>query len=312
MFTKFSEALGAKLADRWSTASLPSLLFWLGGCLAWVHASEASDRVYKIFDRFVYQPLPVHIAVVVGLLVVVVTSGELVDLMTRPALQFLEGYWHARFEPLRAVLVRRVERRVASLEARFQQLFPAVNAGTALSRERAEYVRLDRLLRRFPGAGAYQPTCVGNILRAAETRPSEKYGLESVVVWPHLWLLLPSTAQNELAAAYQSLSGAVGVVLWGVLFVGFAVWAWWALPVGLGVAILVYRFWLPPRAEVFADLVEAAFDLYRTNIYMQLRWPLPANPAAERGAGRNLTIYLWRGLDGQAPTFSISTSNKST
>jgi hypothetical protein len=35
----------------------------------------------------------------------------------------------------------------------------------------------------------------------------------------------------------------------------------------------------PARTEVFADLVEAAYDLYRCDVYRQLWWLLPATPA---------------------------------
>jgi hypothetical protein len=78
----------------------------------------------------------------------------------------------------------------------------------------------------------------------------------------------------------------------------------WAIPVGLGVAAASAWFWAPARAEVFADLVEAAFDLHRLELYRQLRWPLPANPADEREAGTQLTEYLVRGLSKPSPTFT--------
>jgi hypothetical protein len=73
------------------------------------------------------------------------------------------------------------------------------------------------------------------------------------------------------------------------------------------VIIVAYRFWLTGRATAFADLLDAAFDLYRRRLYEQLRWPLPANPDEERQAGAQMTIYLWRGLGGDEPAFSSPT-----
>jgi hypothetical protein len=64
----------------------------------------------------------------------------------------------------------------------------------------------------------------------------------------------------------------------------------------------LYR--IPTHAEIFAELVEAAFDLYRMPLYSHLRWPLPANLVAERLAGRRLTTYLKRGLDDDTPAFT--------
>ena len=61
--------------------------------------------------------------------------------------------------------------------------------------------------------------------------------------------------------------------VWGLLFCGFVPLAWWALPAGLIVAALAVLWWVPRRAEVFADLVDAAFDLHRGGLYEQMRWP---------------------------------------
>jgi hypothetical protein len=88
------------------------------------------------------------------------------------------------------------------------------------------------------------------------------------------------------------------------IFLAFTPWTWWALPAGLTVAVGAVLVWVPARAEVFADLVEASFDLYRGALYTQLRWPLPGNPAEERVTGRRVTTYLMRGLTGNTPTFT--------
>ena len=122
------------------------------------------------------------------------------------------------------------------------------------------------------------PTRVGNILRAAETRPYHRYGLEAVTVWPRLWLVLPDPARQELTTARGSVDASVAAAIWGLAFVAFTPLAWWAAPAGIPSPTAAVLWWVPARAEVFADLVEGAFDLYRTTLYQQLRWPVPSNP----------------------------------
>jgi len=304
MLNRFWEAIGTKLADRWFAVSIPALLFWIGGLLAWAYSSGGGFAGAAVEWLSGQSPVG-QIAALAGALLAVLASGELVAALAGPALRLLEGYWPRLLEPLRSVMVGGVARRVAELEDHFQALVGPVEEGRASPAERAEFVRLDRQLRRVPSNGDYLPTSVGNTLRAAETRPGDKYGLDAITVWPHLWLLLPSGAQAELTAARRSLDTAVVNLLWGLLFTAFTPLAWWAAPVGLGVAFLAYRFSLRSRAEVFADLVEAVFDLYRGTLYRQLRWPLPSNPAAEPASGRRLTTYLWRGLDEAEPTFTV-------
>jgi hypothetical protein len=189
-------------------------------------------------------------------------------------------------------------------EQDFQDLSGPVEAGTADAAQRDRYARVSLRMRRRPARTRLMPTHVGNVLRAAETRPLDKDGLDAVAVWPHLWLLLPDTVRAELSVARRSLDGAVAAAVWGVLFLAFVSLTWWALPVALAVAGGAVLFWVPARTYVFAGLLEAAFDLYRTAIYTQLRWPLPTNPADERAAGRRITTYLVRGLSGTSPTFT--------
>ena len=80
-----------------------------------------------------------------------------------------------------------------------------------------------------------------------------------------------------------------------------------AVPIGLAVAIVAVTVVLPARAQAFGDLIEAAYDLHRTGLYQQLRWPLPANPGEEHACGRQLTAYLRRGSDTTTPTFTPPT-----
>ncbi|MFE4104896.1 MAG: hypothetical protein ACTS3T_15570, partial [Almyronema sp.] len=151
------------------------------------------------------------------------------------------------------------------------------------------------------------PTRLGNILRAAERKPSEKYGLDAVICWSRLWLLLPDAVKQDLQAARADLNSAARVCLWSLLFCGWALLslqfdpkftinplALWPL-LGLLSARFAYQ-WAIAAATTYSELIEASFDLYRHLLYESLRWHLPADPAVERRVGAELTQYLWRGF----------------
>jgi hypothetical protein len=303
MLDKFWEAAGSKLADRWAAVGVPALVYWLGGLLAWLWIRGGTAALRQPADWLDKLPAAAQIAVVLGVLIGVAASGVVIQRMTTPALQLIEGYWPAFLKPLRDWRIRQIRRKEERTESRWASLQESVQSGTATAGQRAESARADRWLRRIPSPD-YLPTRVGNTLRAAESRPTAKYGLNAPAIWPHMWLLLPEATRTELSQARASLDTAVAACLWGLAFVAFTPWAWWAAPVGVGVSAAAYLFWVPARAEVYADLVEATFDLHRTVLYTQLRWPLPANPADERSLGQQISTYLLRGLSGTSPAFT--------
>ncbi|GIG56013.1 hypothetical protein Lfu02_03850 [Longispora fulva] len=304
MITKFWEGVGGTLAERWAAVSLPALVFWLGGLLAWCARRGDLRAPRAATDWLGGQPALTQAGCVAVALLAVAASGLVVRRGTRTALVLMEGYWPAPFAPLRRRLLARVDRAATADRGRFQELAGPVQSGKATPDECEEYAALDGRLRRLPSRGRYLPTRLGNIIRAAETRPGDKYGLDAVVVWPHLWFLLPEHARAEVAAARRALDSAVGVLVWGSLFTLFTPVSPWAAPVGLGVALLAGLVWAPTHARTYAELVEAAFDLYRGSLYTQLRWPLPGDPGAERAEGELLTRYLLRGSDAAHPRFT--------
>lgn len=319
MLTAFWEGVTGKVSDRWVQIVAPALVFWSGGLLAWIFHGGAKS-IQSAGTRLGHQSAPVQLAVLVAILLWISLSGAVVDRLSLPTLRLLEGYWPAVLSPARKRLAARAGARAAGYRERIQEVAPAAlgnGAGEPARPEgddpsgsepdespRSEFISLDRQLHWLPRNGPFQPTTVGNVLRAAEARPQEKYGLDAVIVWPRLWLLLPDPARAEVEAARRGLDLATGACIWGALFVLFTPLAWWAAVVGLAVVIVAYRFWLTWRAAAFADLLDAAFDLYRGQLYEQLRWPLPANPDEERQAGAQMTTYLWRGLTGDKPAFS--------
>jgi hypothetical protein len=305
MLTKFWEAMGGKLADRWLTASVPALVFWFGGALAWL--ARTNDWVTALSEVTLWVESPSvfgqFLMLVLGLLGIG-ASGVAVARACAPMLRLIEGYWPRALHPLARHLAGRVEERMKNSVIRFSELERKKHEGMLLEAEAKEHARLDEEMRRRPARPPYLPTRVGNTLRAAERRPEDKYGLDAVTLWPHLWQVIPETSRKEVGAARAALDSSVGAVCWGLLFLVFTPLTWWALPVGLAVAASALFIWVPSRAQVYADQVEALFDLYRRQLYDALRWPLPRNPDHEREQGRLLTTYLWRGIEGPEPRFT--------
>lgn len=311
MLTSFWQGLGSKLAERWSSAAGGALVFWLGGVAltAWRYGFEASARAAEgwVPDR----PIAIQVVLLIAALVVVVGSGVLVTRLASPWLRLLEGYgwpWWAAWP-----MVRWHAWRVGNAEKRYQRYQADLDGGKPSSvrrrRLRDKVARLEVRLRRFPAEAdpkrpeRTMPTRLGNVLRAAESLPADKYGLDAVVCWPRLWLCLPEQAREELVGSRAALDVAATSCLWGVLFVLWTPLNLAALPLGLGFAIAAYGLWMVPRAITYGVLVESTFDLYRSELYAALRWPLPSTPAEERAEGKRITGYLWRGSDKEAPTF---------
>lgn len=142
------------------------------------------------------------------------------------------------------------------------------------------------------------PTKLGDILRAAELRPSVKYGLDAVACWNALWLVLPVDVRSELASSRSAVDNAVRGWIWGALFLVWTPWSLWALPIGLVVPTLLYYAGILPAARLFGALIVSAFDLHRFALYDALHLPRPTTPNLEREKdGPRLTEQLLGGLD---------------
>jgi len=293
----FWESVSGKLAERWTAELLtPAAMFWASGFAAWVVADGwdgTGPRVARWFDGLSGAE---QVVVAAGGLLCLIGSAGVVEQLTFPILRLLEGYWPSGLGPLKDALTRLAGRRMQRDEARLQALEAKRRAGPLNARDASELVRLDERLRRFPAAPeSRMPTKLGNVLRAGESWPRDKYGLDAAVCWPSLWLLLSDAVRDELVEARKRLDTAVALAVWGALLAVWTFLTWWALPAA--VVVYVYAYWSAVRAAaVHCDLVESTFDLFRGSLYGALRFPQPVDPAEERRAGAALTAYLWRGV----------------
>ncbi|MBW4661058.1 MAG: hypothetical protein KME15_20475 [Drouetiella hepatica Uher 2000/2452] len=306
MSAKFLEGLGGKLAEQWvATLLTPAFVFWAGGfaagiqCYGWISFTA----------WFTNQPEPLQIALLVGGFCLIAASAFVIQRFDLVVLRFLEGYWHPWLRSPRRWLIKRQAARIRKMGDRFQTLAslePTQRTAELID----EYVQLDWQLMHTPlRPDRLMPTRLGNVLRAAELRPLEKYGLDAVICWPRLWLLLPDGVKKDLQEARADLNTAARVWLWSLLFMGWSLifwcpWSWWTALVGLASALFAYYAWMLEAAGTYADLLESTFDLYRPLLYQSLRWALPTNPLEERKLGEALTEYLWRGSDAAYPIFT--------
>jgi len=302
VLTTFWSGLGGKVADRWAALlTSPALVFWLGGVLAWVwgqgglvgHGSGWHSLGRAWSQGIGGLPIAPQVMTAVLALLLVAGSSRLAEALTFGALRLLEGYWPRWASPIRAVLLR-VRGKINDRKAeRWRDL--ARRRTELTDAEYAEYTALNSARALVPPAPRDRmPTGLGDILKAAESRPRHRYGIDTAVSWPHMWLILPEEARVEVATSRARLDEAARLWLWSLLFALWAFFTWWALAIALTGMIVGYRLALS-EAEQYGRLLQASFDLYRKDLYEKLGWEMPTDPSQEYEAGRRLTAYLERG-----------------
>lgn len=302
MLDKFFESFSGKLGETWLQVLLkPAFFFWVGGLGAWAsHGSHWQTLKISIAGL----PLTGKVAILVIGFLLVQISESFAKLIVFPVTRFLEGYWPNQLNRIRNWRVSHWNAIRVRTENSFQELQKKLTAKTLPFADRDRLVRDEKELRSYPSdPWDWMPTRFGNLLRAAEKRPKEKYGLDAVVCWPRFWLLLPDGAKNDLVEARSALNRAIIAWFWSLVFFVWTIWSWWAVPVSLAGLWLSYQCVLN-AADVYGDLVESVFDVHRLILYKSLRWEVPANAHEEREAGGKITQYIWRGSDDVATKFA--------
>jgi len=274
------------------------LIFWTGGLLAWLWYTELSS-FFIWFSKL--RPIEISLYAFIVLLTMRL-STILVQRLTLTVLHFLEGYFFPQW--FYSFLLKKLEYNIKKKKKRFNELYgKKFEFGEKITQREAElFATLEFELSQIPDKNFRMPTQLGNILRFAENRPKEKYGLDSFICLPRIWLLLPSDVKEEISKARKNLDETVHIWTWSILFLVWTYFSIWTIPIAFFFAWLSYR-WMLDAATIYSQLIESIFDVHRKLLYEALRWPLPLNPADEREQGKKLSVYLWQGSDDVQPKF---------
>jgi hypothetical protein len=232
--------------------------------------------------------------------------------LQRVLVRTLEGYWLE--QPWWPLGLRRLGTawprwRLRHLSARAdQEPTQPASSGWRLEaqRQRAGTAAYQRW-RRYPAEERLLPSALGNALRAAEDDAGQRYGLETVLVWPALYVVLGDRAraivddqrlQLDVAARLAASLTVTALVVAGLL------WRWWPWRLLVPAGLLVLG-WVSYRAAVsaaiaYGDGLRLAFDLSRFDLLACLRLPLPADSDGELAANRRLSAFLALGKPLQA------------
>jgi hypothetical protein len=218
--------------------------------------------------------------------------------------RLLEGYWEATgFGTAMAAIRIEVHRRERErlLERAYTPLSPTTGTPTsnALEEERLQRVARRRLESGYPpDEERLLPTRLGNALRAFEDQVGQRYGLETVVVFPRLTPYLSDPVRAALddlrdqldIAARLCVTLLLATVLSGVLLLAHG---WWlVLPATTALlAWVAYRSAIQ-AAVAYGEEVAVAFDLHRFEMLRGLHFALPDAAAAELTLNEQVSRFL--------------------
>jgi len=302
-----SSGYGGRVS-RTVTTFATAFAYWGGGLGAWAYSRGGYQSVSSPGQWLGRQSVAGQSLIIPLFLLAVGSSGLVVNRLGAAFLHLVEGDWPRWTVPLYNRLVARRTRRALAEDRAWEQAqrdfasSPTLTARLVVTRN-----VLNRRRRYRPVYPNYLlPTKVGNIVRAAEIRVAEKYGLANDVVWPRILLVLPEPAASQVTAARDGVDRAVAAVVWGLLFCAFAGLTPFVVPIGLAIAAIALLVVVPARVRALTDLMESVYDLHRDALYRQLRWPAPLNPSEDRAQGARLSDYLRKGSSAPEPLFTVS------
>jgi hypothetical protein len=266
------------------SALFPCMAF-LGGLLVLIAYKQGWETILKIWSGL---PSEMQLFISILTIAILVLGSALLTVQSTSLIKLYEGYWgeHGLGKWLADVGRLYHQSRSAKLDKTKDSSF-----------EYAYY--------HYPrNQQEVLPTLFGNVLKAAESYPSdtERYGIDSVFFWPRLYTVLPAELRNDLGNARSSMDFMVNLsflswffALIANIFLGLTksndVFAW-LLFVGGGILAGWSTYGGAVKAAIiYGDLVRTSFDLYRRDILDKM--------GLERPKSREDEVIMWQNLGQQ-------------
>ena len=223
--------------------------------------------------------------------------------------QLFEGYWPRWLHRLRNSRARFYRRRWEYLKALAQD--------STTPPQEANEIWAELLVHYPPPThlGAMMPTQLGNVLRAAEIYPYERYGLDAAIIWPRLRPLLKPETIALLADRKTSMTFMLSMSLLAALFSliwcpALAVWTnRWDLfllsALGWPLAWFCYQSALQ-SAVAYGEQLRATFDLHRHELLKALKREVPTDLHAEQREWKRLVRFFFRNIPLPPPGAPLS------
>lgn len=292
MIDKFWTLLSTEFFGDWQASIFsPGGVFFLIGLLAWVN-----KHGWQPIEDFIQTAATGELFGVLFLAILLLLAAKTFGIqMAQPFLRFLSGDWPSFLHKFRSRKIAfHIDRR-RQIKNRWSFLAHQRETGVLINTD--EYTDLDRKLsHEYPVQTAhFMPTRIGNIILASEEYSNYRYGLEINLIWPHLWLVMSDQTRQELNARRRELNNRVEMLLWSLFLFVWAMWAWWIVLVWI-VAIVSVYFSLFEVINIYGQLLRAAIDIHRHDVYKALSWKIPNNLLEEKEAGLAICQFLRRGL----------------
>lgn len=239
----------------------------------------------------------------VGFIVITTVLACLMYSAQYVLIRLFEGYWPRWLHGLRNQRVEFHRKRWEYLDALARAAATSQEANEIWAEQLAFYPppnHLDKMM----------PTRLGNVLRAAEIYPYDRYGLDAPIIWPRLRpLLKPETMalleDRKTAMTFMlsmCLLSAVFSLIWcPVLAVATNRWDLFLLcALGWPLAWFCYQSAVQ-SALAYGEQLRAIFDLHRQDLLRALNRPVSADSGAERREWKRLTRFFYRNLPLPAP-----------
>lgn len=149
-----------------------------------------------------------------------------------------------------------------------------------------------------------QPTTLGNVLRNSEVYARDRYGIDAVVAWPRLFLVMPDHARASVGAVRGELELLVNVATFAWLYAFIAGIhevvvdgpRWRFLLLFLGPLLAAWFMYLGAVtvAVAYGSQIKAIFDTYRKELLEKIG--AEDDTADERDQWYRITQFWYRGI----------------